>query len=71
MKGDVQLKEFSSVNDPDEYAFEVTAEQPETDNEQPAEQLEVAKDTLRAAVEALQPLFYQRLEQYRQELNNL
>ena len=71
MKGDVRLSEISSVNDPDEYTYEVTAEQPEKDDKQPAEQLGFARDSLRAAVDALRSMVFERLEQYRQELDNL
>lgn len=69
MKGDCRLSEFSSVNEPDEYIFEVTAEAaPAGGGEQGHE---AAREALRAAVAALQPAIFQRLEQYVQELQQL
>ena len=54
-----------------QYTFEVTAEQPQKDDKQPAEQLDIARDSLRAAIGALQEAVFSRLEQYRDELGKL
>jgi len=54
-----------------QYTFEVTAEQPKKDDKQQAEQLDVARDSLRAAIATLREAVFERLEQYRQELASL
>ena len=54
-----------------QYTFEVTAEQPKKDDKLQPEQLDVARDSLRAAIAALQEAVFERLDQYRQELGNL
>lgn len=68
VKGDCRLSEFSSENEPDEYIFEVTAEAAPSEA---APGDEAAREALRAAVAALQPAIFQRLEQYAQELKEL
>ena len=54
-----------------QYTYEVTAEQPKKDSKQHAEQLDVARDSLRAAIEALRDAVFKQLEQYREELRDL
>ena len=68
MKGDCRLSEFSSENEAEEYIFEVTAEAAPSEV---APGNEAAREALRAAVAALQPAIFQRLEQYAQELKEL
>lgn len=69
VKGDCRLTEFSSVNEPDEYVFEVTAEAAPAAGGEPGQ--EEAREVLRLAVAGLRPAILQLLEQYAQELQQL
>ena len=55
MKGEVTIKEFSSI-DPDEYAFEVSVEK--------AEEAPATADHLKRAVQGLEQDVMRQLQQY-------
>ena len=68
MKGDCKLTEFASVNDTEEYVFEVTADTPTEDS---ADAQATARESLRVAIAGLQPTIFQRVEQYVSDLQQL